>query len=73
MPVPAFIFSDSPNALVVSTLCQSSWLLLATLIPQLSRRLLDLPNLRSSHSKPISRASGIAFVTYQLLPPPLLY
>ena len=31
------------------------WLLLATLIPQLSRRLLDLPNLRSSHSKPIPR------------------
>ena len=64
MPVPAFIFSDSPNAaLVVSLSAVCSWLLLATLIPQLSRRLLDLPNLRSSHSKPIPRAGGIAFVT----------
>ena len=39
-----------------------SWLLLAALIPQLRRRLLDQPNARSSHSQPTPRGGGVAFV-----------
>lgn len=39
-----------------------SWLLLRALIPQLRRRLLDQPNARSSHRKPIPRGGGVAFV-----------
>jgi len=39
-----------------------SWLLLRVLIPQLRRRLLDQPNARSSHSQPVPRGGGIAFV-----------
>ena len=39
-----------------------SWLLLRALIPQLRRRLLDQPNARSSHSQPVPRGGGIAFV-----------
>ena len=38
------------------------WLLLAALIPQLRRRLLDQPNARSSHSQPTPRGGGVAFV-----------
>jgi UDP-N-acetylmuramyl pentapeptide phosphotransferase/UDP-N-acetylglucosamine-1-phosphate transferase len=40
----------------------SSWLLLAALIPQLRRRLLDQPNPRSSHRQPTPRGGGVAFV-----------
>ena len=39
-----------------------SFLLLRALIPQLSRRLLDEPNARSSHRKPTPRGGGIVFV-----------
>ncbi len=40
----------------------ATWLLLAALIPVLRIRLLDQPNLRSSHSTPTPRGGGIAFV-----------
>jgi len=40
----------------------TSWALLGALIPQLSRRLLDQPNARSSHRRPTPRGGGIAFV-----------
>ena len=39
-----------------------SWLLLAALIPQLGRRLLDQPNARSSHIHPTPRGGGVAFI-----------
>jgi UDP-N-acetylmuramyl pentapeptide phosphotransferase/UDP-N-acetylglucosamine-1-phosphate transferase len=39
-----------------------TWLLLAALIPLLRRRLLDQPNLRSSHRVPTPRGGGVAFV-----------
>ena len=39
-----------------------SWFLLAALIPQLRRRLLDQPNARSSHRHPTPRGGGVAFV-----------
>lgn len=40
----------------------SSWFLLAALIPLLQRRLLDLPNARSSHTMPTPRGGGVVFV-----------
>ena len=40
----------------------SAFLLLQALVPQLRRRLLDLPNTRSSHLHPIPRGGGAAFV-----------
>jgi Fuc2NAc and GlcNAc transferase len=40
----------------------ASWALLAALIPQLRRRLLDQPNARSSHQQPTPRGGGLAFV-----------
>lgn len=40
----------------------SCWLFLRILIPQLSLRLLDQPNARSSHRQPTPRGGGIAFV-----------
>jgi len=40
----------------------ASWGLLRLLIPQLSRRLLDQPNARSSHVQPTPRGGGITFV-----------
>jgi UDP-N-acetylmuramyl pentapeptide phosphotransferase/UDP-N-acetylglucosamine-1-phosphate transferase len=39
-----------------------SWLILWLLVPLLSRRLLDQPNARSSHSLPTPRGGGVAFV-----------
>ena len=39
-----------------------SWLALWLLVPLLSRRLLDQPNARSSHSLPTPRGGGVAFV-----------
>ena len=39
-----------------------SWLFLWSLIPQLRRRLLDQPNARSSHRRPIPRGGGLVFV-----------
>jgi UDP-N-acetylmuramyl pentapeptide phosphotransferase/UDP-N-acetylglucosamine-1-phosphate transferase len=39
-----------------------TWLLVHTLIPSLHRRLLDLPNARSSHRQPTPRGGGVAFV-----------
>jgi len=40
----------------------ASWLLLRVLIPQLRRRLLDNPNVRSSHRQPTPRGGGVVFV-----------
>ena len=40
----------------------TSWGLVRALIPQLSRRLLDQPNARSSHRQPTPRGGGVAFV-----------
>jgi len=40
----------------------TSWALLGALIPQLSQRLLDQPNARSSHRQPTPRGGGVAFV-----------
>jgi len=40
----------------------SCWILLRTLIPKLSRLLLDQPNARSSHREPTPRGGGLAFV-----------
>ena len=40
----------------------TSWGLLRALIPQLSRRLVDRPNARSSHRQPTPRGGGVAFV-----------
>ena len=45
----------------------SCWLLLRILIPLLRQRLLDHPNARSSHCKPVPRGGGIAFVVVTLL------
>ena len=39
-----------------------SFFFLRALLPQLSRRMLDMPNARSSHRQPIPRGGGIAFV-----------
>ena len=39
-----------------------NWLLLRALITPLRRRLLDQPNARSSHSQPIPRGGGVAFL-----------
>jgi Fuc2NAc and GlcNAc transferase len=39
-----------------------SYFFLLIILPQLSSRLIDIPNQRSSHSKPIPRGGGIAFV-----------
>ena len=47
-------------AVFLSALC--SWLFLALLIPLLRRRLLDLPNARSSHSQPTPCGGGVSFV-----------
>jgi UDP-N-acetylmuramyl pentapeptide phosphotransferase/UDP-N-acetylglucosamine-1-phosphate transferase len=44
-----------------------SWVLLRLLIPQLSNRLLDQPNARSSHVQPTPRGGGIAFVLVSVL------
>jgi UDP-N-acetylmuramyl pentapeptide phosphotransferase/UDP-N-acetylglucosamine-1-phosphate transferase len=49
-------------ALAIPLACVCSWLLLAALIPQLRRRLLDQPNARSSHRQPTPRGGGVAFV-----------
>ena len=40
----------------------AAWWLLRGLLPNLSRRLLDHPNARSSHSQPTPRGGGVAFV-----------
>ena len=39
-----------------------SWLVMRALIPHLRRRLLDMPNCRSSHIQPTPRGGGIVFV-----------
>lgn len=50
-------------ALAIPLAGVSSWLLLAALIPQLRRRLLDQPNERSSHREPTPRGGGVASCT----------
>jgi Fuc2NAc and GlcNAc transferase len=40
----------------------AAWWLLRALLPNLRRRLLDQPNARSSHSQPMPRGGGVAFV-----------
>jgi Fuc2NAc and GlcNAc transferase len=58
-PMPSF---PTSAALAIPLAGVSSWLLLAALIPQLRRRLLDQPNARSSHRQPTPRGGGVAFV-----------
>ena len=58
-PMPSFP-TNAALAIPLAGLC--CWLLLASLIPQLRRRLLDQPNARSSHSQPTPRGGGVAFV-----------
>ena len=48
--------------LVVFVCAAATWLMLRSLIPWLSKRLLDRPNLRSSHRKPTPRGGGVVFV-----------
>ena len=55
------ISASAALAIFSSGVC--TWLLLAALIPRLSRRLLDQPNARSSHSHPTPRGGGVAFVS----------
>jgi Fuc2NAc and GlcNAc transferase len=62
--MPSFPTS-APLAIPLSGAC--SWLLLAALIPQLRRRLLDQPNARSSHRQPTPRGGGVAFVVVAAL------
>ena len=51
-----------PEFLSVALAAFAAWWLLRALLPQLSRRLLDQPNARSSHSQPTPRGGGVAFV-----------
>jgi len=51
-----------PVAICLALSAGSCWILLKALIPRLSRRLLDQPNARSSHSEPTPRGGGLAFV-----------
>ena len=53
---------SSGAALAISSAGLCSWLLLAALIPQLRKRLLDQPNARSSHRQPTPRGGGVVFV-----------
>lgn len=39
-----------------------TWLVLVVIIPYLNKNLLDIPNQRSSHTSPVPRGGGIAFV-----------
>jgi UDP-N-acetylmuramyl pentapeptide phosphotransferase/UDP-N-acetylglucosamine-1-phosphate transferase len=50
------------NFLAVASAAALTWGILRALIPLLRRRLLDQPNARSSHSLPIPRGGGLAFV-----------
>ena len=50
------------NLLAAASSAALTWGLLRVLIPLLRRRLLDLPNVRSSHSLPTPRGGGLAFV-----------
>jgi Fuc2NAc and GlcNAc transferase len=56
---------SSPIAAILAI--AASWGLLRALIPGLSLRLLDQPNQRSSHTMPIPRGGGIAFVLVAVL------
>jgi len=63
MPLAAamsFFSNNAALAIPIAGVC--SWFLLAALIPQLQRRLLDQPNDRSSHRHPTPRGGGVAFV-----------
>lgn len=48
--------------MVVIVAAFASWFLLWALIPLLRKRLLDQPNVRSSHISPTPRGGGVAFV-----------
>ena len=48
--------------LAVALAAVAAWCVLRVLLPSLRRLLLDQPNVRSSHSLPIPRGGGIAFV-----------
>ncbi len=52
---------------VVVWAVSASWGLLHILIPHLRRRLLDQPNIRSSHVQPTPRGGGIAFVSVSVV------
>ena len=56
-----------PAILAAAVAALSSWLLLRALIPLLSRRLLDQPTARGSHTKPTPRGGGVVFVLASLL------
>jgi Fuc2NAc and GlcNAc transferase len=63
MPVAASVPSfPTSAALAIPLAGVCTLLLLAALIPQLHRRLLDQPNARSSHRRPTPRGGGVAFV-----------
>jgi len=63
MPVAAAVLLFPISAALAIPLAGAwTWLLLAALIPQLRRRLLDQPNARSSHRQPTPRGGGVAFV-----------
>jgi Fuc2NAc and GlcNAc transferase len=63
MPVAATMSSfPIGSALAIPAAGVCSWGLLAALIPQLRRKLLDQPNERSSHHQPTPRGGGVAFV-----------
>ena len=55
------------NLLAATAACAACWKLLEVLIPQLQQRLLDQPNVRSTHSTPTPRGGGVAFVLVTLL------
>jgi Fuc2NAc and GlcNAc transferase len=60
--VPPTTLLPPPPPLAVGLGALLGWLLLRALIPLLRQRLLDQPNLRSSHRVPTPRGGGIAFV-----------
>lgn len=51
-----------PVAFCLALSAAVCWILLRALIPKLSSRLLDQPNVRSSHREPTPRGGGLAFV-----------
>ena len=59
---PGSVLFVLPLALVLLFSALVSGVLLWALIPQLRRRLLDQPNVRSSHQRPTPRGGGLVFV-----------
>ena len=65
-PVAVFMGFMSSNQvgqlLFVFVSAAATWLLLQGLMPLLTQRLLDRPNIRSSHRTPTPRGGGVAFI-----------